>query len=426
MRLGQLVLFNCSLQWHEHPRPLIADGRTTVDGTQFGAESGQRAQALLGRVVSFICQIVCCSCEVVDGGDGRAQMGRAKPAGDGKVFVVFDAHAAHCGFAACFNDSDQGILLTSQSLECSHQFAMPRNSTFPIAATIAIALLSGCAKPVAEPEPVRPVRSVVVNEGATQATREYAAEIKARTETRLSFQVPGKLVRRMVEVGQSVKLGQPLAQLEPQDAQLSAQAAVAAREGAEANLALAQADLARFKQLKEQGFISGAELERREASLKAARAQADQARAQQTLTSNQAGYTVLLASAAGIVTAVEAEPGMVLAAGTPVLKIAHDGPRDAVIAVPEAEAAAFTQWARNPGQFTVQGWAQQAAAVPAQVREVSASADPATRTFNVKLDVGSTTNLMLGPAVTAQWGVQPAVAGLCPDASARGDTCLGG
>jgi membrane fusion protein, multidrug efflux system len=289
---------------------------------------------------------------------------------------------------------------------------MPRNSTFPIAATIAIALLSGCAKPVAEPEPVRPVRSVVVNEGATQATREYAAEIKARTETRLSFQVPGKLVRRMVEVGQSVKLGQPLAQLEPQDAQLSAQAAVAAREGAEANLALAQADLARFKQLKEQGFISGAELERREASLKAARAQADQARAQQTLTSNQAGYTVLLASAAGIVTAVEAEPGMVLAAGTPVLKIAHDGPRDAVIAVPEAEAAAFTQWARNPGQFTVQGWAQQAAAVPAQVREVSASADPATRTFNVKLDVGSTTNLMLGQSATARLSLPSGVSSL--------------
>jgi membrane fusion protein, multidrug efflux system len=280
------------------------------------------------------------------------------------------------------------------------------------AATLAVTLLCACSQPVAEQEPLRPVRSIVLSEGAVQATREYAAEIKPRTETRLSFRVPGKLVRRMVEVGQTVKAGQPLAQLEPQDAQLGAQGAQAAREGAEANLALAQADFNRFKQLKEQGFISGAELERREATLKAARAQFEQTRAQQTLSLNQAGYTLLVATTAGVVTAVEAEPGMVLAAGTPVLKLAHEGPRDAVIAVPEAEVAAFTQWARSPGAFTVLGWAKQAAPVPAQVREISASADPSTRTFSVKLDVGSSASMLLGQSATVRMSLPTGAAGL--------------
>ena len=94
--------------------------------------------------------------------------------------------------------------------------------------------------------------------------RKYAGEIKARTESRLSFRVGGKIARRNVEVGDSVKAGQVLAQLDPQDLRLGQDAARAALAAAQVNLDQASADLKRFRELKEQGFISAAELERRE------------------------------------------------------------------------------------------------------------------------------------------------------------------
>lgn len=269
-------------------------------------------------------------------------------------------------------------------------------------ALLATAMLAACSKPAPEPEPVRPVRTLVVQESALGGGREFAAEVRARTETRLSFRVPGKLVQRMVDVGQTVRAGQPVARLDVQDAQLSAQAARSALAGAQSNLALAQADFARFKQLREQGFISDAELQRRDASLKAAQAQFEQASAQASLAGNAASYSVLQATAAGVVTAVDAEPGMVLAAGAPVLRLAHDGPRDAVFAVPEDQVQVLRQWSSLPGVFSVRGWSAGAAWVPAKVREISASADPVSRTFTVKLDVGQAASLLLGQTATVQ------------------------
>jgi multidrug efflux system membrane fusion protein len=102
---------------------------------------------------------------------------------------------------------------------------------------------------------------------------------------------------------------------------------------------LAAADFKRFQALKDQNFISGAELERRDTTLKAAQATLDQAQAQLASQGNQAGYTTLVADVAGVVTGIEAEPGQVVAAGTPVVRIAQDGPRDVVFAVPEDKVA---------------------------------------------------------------------------------------
>ena len=170
-----------------------------------------------------------------------------------------------------------------------------------------------------------------------------------------------------------------------------------------------EAEYKRYKELRDQGFISGLELERREASLKASRAQAEQARAQASVQGNQAGYAVLVADVSGVVTAVDAEPGAVLAAGAPVLRLAQEGPRDAVFSVSENRLPALRALLGKPGAVQMRPWGSDAA-LPATVREVAAAADPTTRTFLVKADIGRT-DLRLGQTATVLIDA-PAVAGL--------------
>ncbi|MES2889667.1 MAG: efflux RND transporter periplasmic adaptor subunit [Pseudomonadota bacterium] len=252
-----------------------------------------------------------------------------------------------------------------------------------------------CAPPPPPPEPVQAVRTLVVATEALSPSFEYAAEIRARTESRLSFRVGGKMVRRQVELGDTVKAGQVLAQLDPQDFRLGQDAARAGREAALVNVAQTQADFHRYRELRDQGFISSAELERRETAYKAARAQLHQAQAQTGVQGNQAAYATLVSDVNGVITGVEVEPGTVVAAGTPVLRLAQNGPRDAVFAVPEDKVALVKamadEAAKNPQAptlFQVRLWGEDARLLPARIREVSAAADPATRTFQVKVDLG--------------------------------------
>ena len=251
-----------------------------------------------------------------------------------------------------------------------------------------LAVLAACSKPEPAPAPVRAVRTLTVAPQSAGGVQEYAGEVRARTESRLGFRVGGKIVRRDADLGDNVKAGQLLAQLDPQDLRLGQEAAKAALSAAQVNHDQAAADFKRFKELRDQGFISSAELERRETALKAALAQLEQARAQSSVQGNQAAYASLLADAKGVITAVEAEPGMVVAAGTPVLRLAHDGPRDVVFAVPEDKLALIRQLAAVPGRFSVKLWGEDSTSLPASIREISAAADPVTRTFLVKADVG--------------------------------------
>ena len=252
----------------------------------------------------------------------------------------------------------------------------------PTALTLAAAafLLTACSKPVPVEEPVRAVKVVTVGVGTIHSGGEFAGEIKARVESRLGFRVGGKIVRRQAELGQHVNAGDVLAQLDPLDYQLAAQAGMAQVASAATNRDLAAADFRRFKELRDQNFISGAELERRDAALKAAQAQLDQAQAQSRGQGNQAAYTRLVADVSGVITGIEAETGQVVAAGTPVLRIAKDGARDAVFSVPEDKVARI-----KPGSSVdVRAW-EGKAVIKGLVREVAASADPVTRTFTVKV-----------------------------------------
>ena len=252
------------------------------------------------------------------------------------------------------------------------------------------ALLAACAKNEPAPDPVRAVRTTTVVAQSVGGSYEYAGEVRARLESRLGFRVGGKIVKRSVDLGDAVKAGQVLAQLDPRDLRLGQDAARAALTSAQANYEQIAADYKRYKDLRDQGFISSADLERRDTALTAARAQLDQARVQASVQGNQAAYASLIADATGVITGVDAEPGMVVAAGAPVLRLAHDGPRDLVFSVPEDKVGLMKSLAGDAERFKVRLWGDNTTLLPATIREISAAADPATRTFLVKADLGET------------------------------------
>jgi len=266
-----------------------------------------------------------------------------------------------------------------------------------IAALGALAALAACSKPTPAEEPLRAVKVLTVGAGAQQASPEFAGEVQARVESRLGFRVAGKVIRRPAELGQRVKAGQVLAQLDPQDYKLSEAASRAQLAVAATNRDLAAADFKRYQDLRAQNFISSAELDRRESTFKSAQAQFAQAQAQLSGQGNQARYTTLVADVSGVVTAVDAEVGQVVAAGTPVLRIAQDGPRDVVFSVPEDKVRAL----RVGGLAQVLPWASQTP-LRGTVREVAASADPVTRTYAVKVALEAKDDLPLGSTVSVK------------------------
>ncbi|WP_418320608.1 efflux RND transporter periplasmic adaptor subunit [Piscinibacter sakaiensis] len=286
-------------------------------------------------------------------------------------------------------------------------------SCVPAAAIVVAALLAGCSKSAPTSDPIRAVKTVVVGTDSAGGRLDFAGEIRARTESGLSFRVAGKLQQRPVNLGDSVKPGQTLATLDASDLLLGQQAAAAGLASARASLDQARAEVGRAKELRAQGFIGAAELERRQNVLRSAEAQVRQAEAQVEVQSNQARYAKLVSDVGGVVTAVLAEPGMVVAAGLPVLRLAHDGPRDVVFSIPEDKVALIKSLGAAGNSFDVHLWGRDGPPLSARLREVSASADPVTRTFLVKADLpaGAGTAVQLGQTAAVHV-VLPQVAGV--------------
>ena len=257
--------------------------------------------------------------------------------------------------------------------------------------------LIACSKTEAPLEPLRSVKLITVAGSDLTGDGTFSAEVRARVESRLGFRVGGKLVQRAVEPGQRVVAGQLLAVLDAQDFELAVSAAQAQVSAAQSQRDLALADFKRFEALKAQNFISGAELERREASLKAADAALSQAKAQAQAQGNQASYARLVASHAGVITGVEAEVGQVVSAGQPVVRLAHDGPRDAVFAVSESIIMAL-----KTGQIMQATVLSTGQTVQGSVRELAAMADPVTRSFTVKLALEGGIALPLGATLNVR------------------------
>lgn len=252
-----------------------------------------------------------------------------------------------------------------------------------LAACSAALLLAACGNGTQPPDPVRPVLAVTVTPGAPSTREVWSGEVRARVESDLGFRIGGKLAARLVDAGARVRKGQPLARLDPEDARLGAQAARAQLASAESELALARAELERAADLLERKFISQSAYDARKTAHAAAAARVEQSRSQAAISANQEGYATLAADADGVVVSVSAEPGQVLAAGQPVLRLAHDGEKEVVVSVPEGQVGRL-----RPGQeVLVLLWADPGNRFPGRIREIAGGADAVTRTFAVRVSM---------------------------------------
>lgn len=245
------------------------------------------------------------------------------------------------------------------------------------------ALLAGCGeKP--EPQPaVRPVRLMQLAPATGQTSYEYSGEVRPRIESRLGFRVSGKIAARLVDVGATVRRGQPLARLDPTDLSLAEAGSRAQFESARTDRDLAAADLKRYDDLFAKGFISAAEQHRRRATYEAAEARVKQAEAALRTQANQTGYGVLHADADGVVTAIDAEVGQVVSPGQSVIRVAQTAEKEVAIGVPEDQVDKL----RGIPDVTVRTWAAPDRVMPGRVREISPAADPVTRTYAARITV---------------------------------------
>lgn len=253
-----------------------------------------------------------------------------------------------------------------------------------ILAAAAAAVLAGCSKaPEPKPDETRPVRVIRIGEQPAERSAEFAGEVRARHETRLAFRVGGKLVERKVEVGAVVKPGQEIARLDPADLALAAAGAKAQVASIQAEQELAAAELKRYRELREKNFVSQAELDRRVSTLATAQARLEAAQAQSRQAGNQSVYSVLRSDSAGVVVAIEAEAGQVVAAGQTVARVARPQEKEIAFAIPESRRDLIEQATR----FSVTLNAVPGKTWPAKLRELSPAADPASRTYTARASV---------------------------------------
>ncbi len=263
-------------------------------------------------------------------------------------------------------------------------------------AFLAVAL-AGCNDKVAEkPTPSRPVLVATAHYEAETPERSFVGTIKPRIEADMGFRVPGKVAKRLVEVGQTVEVGQPLATLDEVDLKLQAEQAVAENTAATGVVAQAVAAETRAKDLRAKGWTTDAQMDSARAAADEARARLNRAERSVDLTKNSLSYATLAADARGVVTATLIEPGQVVAAGQTAIRVARFAEKEAVVAIPET----LVERAKT-GSASVTLWSEPNRKYAAKLREISPSADPATRTYLAKFslpDVGD--NVELGMTAT--------------------------
>lgn len=245
-----------------------------------------------------------------------------------------------------------------------------------------IAIAACDKKQESAPQP-RLVNVVRVSVDAADGDVAYSGEVRARYETNLSFRVAGKIVARNVEVGSTVRAGAVLARLDPEDQQLNTRSAQSQLEAAKSEFEQTRAELERYTDLLKKNFISQAEYDRRLNAYNVAKARLEQAEAQLSVSKNQAGYTELVADHGGVVTAILAEVGQVVAAGQTVMKLARTDEKEVVISIPENRLAELNA-ARD---ISTTLWADPSKTYRGRLREVSPSADPVTRTYAARISI---------------------------------------
>ncbi|MBV8183815.1 MAG: efflux RND transporter periplasmic adaptor subunit [Hyphomicrobiales bacterium] len=263
----------------------------------------------------------------------------------------------------------------------------------------AVALaLSACGKPTAQStsRAEHPVLVVTAHFAPAVAPRNLVGVIRARVESNLGFRVTGKIAQRLVDRGAVVKAGQPLAILDQTDWKLQLQQGEAALSAARASRDQAMAERDRVSHLRNRGWSTASDLDKASATADQAVGAFVQAERAVTLQQNALSYATLLADADGVVTATLAEPGQVVASGQAVVTLAHAGEPEADVSIPEA----LLERVRT-GQATVTLWSQPDKVYAAKLRELTPSADPATRTYPARFTLDNPSDqIELGMSAT--------------------------
>jgi RND family efflux transporter MFP subunit len=253
----------------------------------------------------------------------------------------------------------------------------------PLIAFAMLLVLAGCeanTAPATKSErPVQVQRVAFENENAAH---DFVGVVRARYETDLGFRVAGKIVTRLVNVGDRVHAGDVVARLDPQDLKLQVQSAEAELGAATTNLAQAAADLDRYTTLRTSGWASVADFDRKKSAKGEAEGRLERARRALDLARNQLDYTDLKADADGVITATLVEAGQVVAIGQAVARLAHRGEKEAVVALPET----WLGTARK-SNATVRLWSDRERSFPATLRELSPQADAASRTYAARFTI---------------------------------------
>jgi RND family efflux transporter MFP subunit len=251
---------------------------------------------------------------------------------------------------------------------------------FAFGAALLLAACQAETAPIAKSE--RPVQVQQVRFGVDATVREFVGVVRARHETDLGFRVSGKIVARLVNVGDRVHAGDVIARLDPQDLRLQVESAQAELDAATSNLAQAAAELDRYATLKARGYAAVAEFDRKKAANDEAEGRLARARRALELARNQLDYADLKADADGVITATRAEPGQVVAIGQPVVQLAHRGEKEAVVALPETWLVQVRE-----AKAAVRLWSDDDRSFQAKLRELSPQADPATRTYAARFTI---------------------------------------
>lgn len=244
--------------------------------------------------------------------------------------------------------------------------------------------LNGCTKVEAEVAPVRPALVFKIGQSAGVDAEVYPGEVHSRVEADMAFRIGGKMIARLVDQGATVRQGQPLARLDPQDVKLAADASRANVSATKAEYDFAEAEAKRFKTLLDKNFISQSAYDAKINTRDAAKARYESAQAQAAVNMNQAGYATLFADQDGVVTQVMAEAGQVVAQGQPVMRIANPREREVAITVSESRIGEFRA-EKDSKQLYIRLTSAPDKHYPAKVREIGAAADQATRTYPVRV-----------------------------------------
>jgi RND family efflux transporter MFP subunit len=268
-----------------------------------------------------------------------------------------------------------------------------------VAALLSAFALAGCEDKIAKAaKPVRPVLVASVHYEPESPERSFVGTIRPRVETDMGFRVSGKVAKRLVEVGQTVDVGQPLATLDEVDLKLQAEQAEAEKRAATGVLAQAGAAETRAKELKAKGWATEAQLDQAKASADEARARLNRGERSVELTRNSLSYATLVADTRGVVTATLIDAGQVVASGQTAIRLARFAEKEAVVAIPETLIGRAKQ-----GTASVSLWSEPDKKYAAKLREIAPNADPATRTYLAKFslpDAGDQVSLGMTATLT--------------------------